>query len=171
MGKPGDGVCDSCFLGRPDPDVEASVLFQRWFDVPCILSVDSPRFLVCWFVMSDYMDAGRCNRGCVVVELAVEVFMGRKFGVHAGSPEEVECEFCLWDQFVPEVKGKLWVCCAKARDEVVLECADCAFCCIASMDAWGCELEFDALGTEKLLENITALIVESMEFWAAPSGD
>ena len=60
---------------------------------------------------------------------------------------------------------------AKACDEMVFECADGAFGCIASMDAWWGELEFDVFRAEKLFENITSLVVQSVEFRAAPSGD
>ena len=39
----------------------------------------------------------------------------------------------MWQEFVPEMKGERSVGGAEAGDEVVLECADGTFGCIASM--------------------------------------
>ena len=48
-------------------------------------------------------DAGRCKRGTVKVEGAVELGPGRELGVHAGTTEEVQGDDGLGDEAVPQV--------------------------------------------------------------------
>jgi hypothetical protein len=45
----------------------------------------------------------------------------------------VEHDNSLWDKPIPQVQWKAFVNTAQASNEVVLECANCLLCCIATM--------------------------------------
>ncbi len=57
----------------------------------------------------------------------------REFGIDSGAAKEVEGNFGLWDELVPEMYWEVFVDTAEARNEVVLKCADGPFRGISTM--------------------------------------
>ena len=60
---------------------------------------------------------------------------------------------------------------AQSSNEMVFECSNASFSCIATMDAWGCCLKFNVFSCKEIFQDFAAFIVQTMELWSAPSGD
>jgi len=60
----------------------------------------------------------------------------RQFGVALASMQEIESEFGLQEQLVPDVQGVVSICAAGPSNRVVFECADGRFSCIATVHIW-----------------------------------
>jgi hypothetical protein len=75
------------------------------------------------------------------------------------------------EQLIPEEDGKMAVSGAEARNEMVLEGTNGAFSRVATMDAWGRELEIDTSSGDELFEESASFIVEALELGPEPSGD
>ena len=55
------------------------------------------------------------------------------------------------------------MCGAESCNEVIFECADCSFSCIATMDAWGHNLAINFFSLHEFFENCRAFVVESVK--------
>ena len=51
--------------------------------------------------MDEYSDARGCNRRTIVIVRAEELGPRGELGIDAGSTEEIEAEFRLWEEAVP----------------------------------------------------------------------
>jgi len=78
------------------------------------------------------------NGGAVKVKGAKELCPGRQSGVEVRATEEVQSEFGLWEQEVPEVNGRIFVSAAKAGNKVVFKSADGMFSSVAVVDVVLC---------------------------------
>ena len=67
--------------------------------------------------------------------------------------------------------GEVGVCTAEAGNEMVFECSDGPFCCIASVDSRGNQLEFNVFFMEEVLQSCGAFIVQSVQLRLQPSFD
>jgi hypothetical protein len=54
---------------------------------------------------------------------------------------------------------------AEACNEMVFECANCAFGGIAMVNVWWCYLVIDVLCLQKIFQEIGSLIVQALELW------
>jgi hypothetical protein len=61
------------------------------------------------------------------------------------------------------VEREVFVNVAEASDEMIFECADGAFGCVAAVYAGRSELEVDVFITEELLQWFRAFVVETLE--------
>ena len=84
---------------------------------------------------------------CRVVEVGCtkELCMCGQLWVDSGHSQQVEGKCGLWDQAVPEVEREVCVDAGHAGDEVVLEGADGAFCGVAAVHLWWCQLVLDVV--------------------------
>ena len=154
-----DGVGDMCSFGVNVVDRVATVVFEGRANIPAIVAMGGPGATLCGFVMRDDFDArGSHWSGCVVVP-TVEVFVRREAGIDTCSSEEIQSEFCLREEEIPEMEGKVRIGCAETCDEVVFEGADCPFSIVAAMYAWGYQLKFGVLLMEVIFESLAAFIV------------
>ena len=56
--------------------------------------------------------------------------------VDLGWPEQVQDEFCMWQQEIPLVFGEGLISAGSDADEVCLDCLDCSFRRVGLMVAW-----------------------------------
>ncbi len=86
-------------------------------------------------------------------------------GVESGTPSEVDNYVVLWNEFVPHVEWKVWVCATKHCYEAVFVSADGTFCFVSSMDVRGYFLQIHLTFIDNVvLENGGAFIVKFTEF-------
>ena len=104
-----DGVGDKEGFGVGVDDLEAAVVVESGSNVETRASVESPGELHGGFVVDDDWTSHGAQRGGIVVEGSMEVFPGRKGRGEGGLAEEVEGEFCLGKEFVPQVVGEVGV--------------------------------------------------------------
>ena len=69
------------------------------------------------------------------------MIMGAKGWVAARSTEHVESQNSLENEGTPKVHGKIGICGGLSGNEMVLECADCAFSCVSAVDVGRGHLE------------------------------
>jgi len=113
--------------------------------------------------MDDDADARRGNGSAIEIEVAMKLRPSRQAGVDAGPAQEIEREFSLGEQAVPEMHREVLVRAAEAGDEVVLEGADGTFGGIAAMDMGRDQLKVNLLGSKEVLENCGGFVVETLE--------
>ena len=75
--------------------------------------------------MDDELCDRRGERRGVVIELPMQLWVSRKFGVYSRLSEQVEREDGVWDKSAPEMKREVLVSTRNPRDEMFLESPDC----------------------------------------------
>ena len=103
--------------------------------------------------------------GVIVVEVTVELCIGRDLGIDAALPEEVEGDFGLRQDIAPCVEGERRIDGRKAGDEVIFEGADLLFGGVPAMDGRRCELEGNVVVGDEVAKGGRCLIVEILKFW------
>jgi hypothetical protein len=107
-----------------------------------------------------------------VIENAVALSVCRQFGVDARAAEKIERRFRFGEEFVPQVKGEIFINTAKSRNEMVFERAYSTFSGVAAMQSGRNELVVNVFGDEVGLEHRQqTLVVQTLELWAQTGGD
>jgi len=101
-----DGVGDKERFGVGIDDLEAVVVVESGSDVETRASAESPGGSHGGFVVDDDWTSHGAQRGGIIVEGSMEVFPGGKGRGKGGLAEEVEGEFCLGEEFIPQVVGE-----------------------------------------------------------------
>jgi hypothetical protein len=89
--------------------------------------------------------------------------MGGQLWIYPGSPQKIESEEILREEFVPKIQrdvgvGGTWSC-----NEVVLEGTHGALGGVSTMDVGRRQLEINVRGVQKLLQRFCGFIVEALQ--------
>ncbi len=76
--------------------------------------------------------------------------IGRDGRITSGKSQEVEGEFNLWKEFIPQLQGAKAVNSGEGGDEMLFKCCDCAFGRIEAMIVRGYKLDLHFVGTDVL---------------------
>jgi hypothetical protein len=101
-----DSVGDAEGLDFGIDDAMAAVMLQGDANVESVRAAEVPGAASGWLIVGDDRAAKWEKRGDIVVEGAIEVFLGGHAWCDRGLAEEVECQFCLWKEQVPKVAGE-----------------------------------------------------------------
>ena len=104
------------------------------------------------------------QRGRIVIELFTENGLIRRLcGIRPRVAEEIECEFRLGEQPVPQTNRKIVINRTQTGDEVILECSNGPFGGIASMSMrWYQLVLYPMLFLEQTFDRSGGLIVHPM---------
>ncbi len=92
------------------------------------------------------------------------MFFRRESWVEAGGPKEIEGCDDLGQDAIPQVKGKLFVNGAEARNKMVFERLDGSFCRISAVYVWRDQLIVDSILSNGSFEGFGFFVVELLEF-------
>ena len=113
--------------------------------------------------MDNDADPRGCDWGAVEVEMATNLCPSRQLWVGARATEQVESDFCLGQQTVPQVEWKIFVHTAQASNKMFLECANCALGRVATVVVRWHELKIDVLFMHFLFQDSGGFVVKSTE--------
>ena len=83
-------------------------------------------------------------------------------GVEAGALKEIQGEFSLREEAIPQVNWKLFISAAKASNEMVFESANGTFCSIAMVDVGWDQLEINMFSSREILEGTGCFVIQSL---------
>ena len=169
--EPAQSVTDAGGVSIPDPNGVTAVVSGGGTNIPGILAMGGPSAALVRFLVGDHMNARGSERGSIVIKAAMEEFMGRELGIEAGTAEKIEGGFRLWQESIPQEKGKIGVCGTEACDEVVFEGADGTFGSVATVHARGDQLVVCLFLGHEGLEQGGAFIIEGVEFGPTATED
>ncbi len=101
-----DGVGDKEGFGVRIDNLEGAVVVESGSDIETRASAESPGESHGGFVVDDDWTSHGAQRSGVIVEGSMEVFPDGKGRGKGGLAEEVESEFCLGKEFIPQVVGE-----------------------------------------------------------------
>jgi hypothetical protein len=81
-------------------------MLKRRPDIPGVFAVGGPRTARLRLVVDQHASAGWAKWRGIVIEDATDLVPSGQLRVHTRSAEHIECQFGLWNQFVPQVKWK-----------------------------------------------------------------
>ena len=116
--------------------MEAAVVVECGADVEDLAAAEVPRPTCSWLVIDYDRAAHGSHGGDVEVKRAVVVFPGRYGRCNVGLAKEVQGEFCLGQQAVPQEVGKDIRDSRQNGEEVCLERADGTFSDVAAVNIW-----------------------------------
>jgi hypothetical protein len=102
-------IRDALALGVRVDEFEAAVRVQGRSNVESLLCVKIPRPPSDGFCMNEDLATYRPQRHLVKVKGTLEILPSTDPWVEHGLPEEIEGQFSLWKQQVPEIRGKCGV--------------------------------------------------------------
>lgn len=109
---------------------------------------------------------------CVEVKRAMEEFPCGDSWIKRRLAEEIECEFCLREEKVPEIGWKRFVYTSKDCKEVVLEGSDGPLCSITAVHFWGHQLKLGMpFERDGLFVGSTRLVVEDLKVHGEAAGE
>ena len=114
--------------------MEAAVVVECGSNVEALATAEVPRPRCSWLVMDYDRAAHGSHGGGVEVKRAVVVFPGRDGRCNIGLAKEVQGEFCLGQQTVPQEVGKVIRDSCQNGEEVCLERADGMFSDVAAVN-------------------------------------
>jgi hypothetical protein len=157
-------VQDALALGVRVVELEALIRVQGRSNVEPLLCPKVPRPPRDRFGMDEDPATSRTERRLVEVKRTLKIPPSANPWVESGLPKEIEGQFRLWEQQVPDIRGKRRVYPCQDRQEVALECANSALCSIPAVHVRGDKLElgfpFDCDG---FLVRGASLIVKNLE--------
>ena len=145
MGHPFKGVDDAGASGGLHPDVVAAVVSHCRANVEAFACVWGPGGAVFGADVGEDFGAGWGKWRPVEVKLAVELCIGGEVGVDARGAEEIQGDYCLGNEFVPEVEWEGGIDRAKTSNEVVFEGLDGSFGFVSAVEASRGELYVDVV--------------------------
>ena len=116
--------------------MEAAVVVECGADVEALAAAEVPRPTCSWIVMDYDRAAHGSHGGGVEVKRAVVVFPGRDGRCNVGLAKEVQGEFCLGQQAVPQEVGKGIRNSRQNGEELCFERADGTFRDVAAVKIW-----------------------------------
>ena len=99
--KPSQRVAYTGGAGVPHPHRIASIRVERWAGIPTISAVWRPR--------GPFARTRRSQWRAIEIVVAVHLSMVREFWIDSRSAHQVECEFGLWQKFVPQMQREIFV--------------------------------------------------------------
>jgi hypothetical protein len=90
---------------------------------------------------------------------------GGELRMQTRCPQEIQCDFCLWQESVPQVHWEGGVNRVEFGHKVFLENPDGALCGVASMTVRQNQLISDIIYGEEILQSGRCFVVESLEVW------
>ena len=116
--------------------MEAAVVVECGADAESLAAAEVPRSTCSWLVMDYDRAAHGAHGGGIEVKMSVVVFPGRNGRGDVGLAKEVQGEFCLGQQAVPQEVGKGITYSHQNGEEVCFECADGTFSDVAAVNIW-----------------------------------
>ena len=99
----------------------------------------------------------------VPVIRSIHGFICRHSGVDPGFAHQVETRLDLRCEFVPQLDGKVHVCCGQGRNECILKCLDGPFGHVHTMIVWFEELQVAIILRKESLDVFCGLIIHDVE--------
>jgi hypothetical protein len=90
---------------------------------------------------------------------------GRELWMQTRGPQEIQSDFRLWQESVPQVHMEGGVKWGEPGHKVFLEIPDGAFRSIALMTVRRHQLISDIIDGEEIIQSCRCLVVESLELW------
>jgi hypothetical protein len=117
-----------------------------------------------FFVCNDFA-SWQSNTCFVVIYESMVVRGGRELWMQTRGPQEIQSDFRLWQESVPQMYWGGGVNCGEPGHKVFLESSNGAFGGVASMTARRHQLIGDIIDDEEVLQSGRCLVVESLELW------
>jgi hypothetical protein len=130
-----------------------------------MLPVGSPRTPLSWFFVCNYFASWRSKKCFVVIHKTMEVRSGRELWMQSRGSQEIQRDFRLWQESVPQVQWEGGVNRGEPGHKVLLESPDGAFGGVAAMAVRWHQLVSDIIDGEEILLSGGSLVVESLELW------
>jgi hypothetical protein len=131
-----------------------------------MLPVRSPSSLLAWFLVGDDFASWR-SKGClVVIHESMVLRGGRELWMQTRGPQEIQCDFRLWQESVPQVHWEGGVNRGEPGHQVFLESPDGALFSVASMTVRQHRLISDIIDSEEILQSGWCFVVDSLELWS-----
>jgi hypothetical protein len=118
-----------------------------------------------WFLVCDDFVSWRSKSCFVVIHEPMVVRGGRELRRQTRGPQEIQCDFRLWQESVPQVHWEGGVNRGDPGHKVFLEIPDGAFRGVASVKVRRNQLIRDFIYGEEILQNGQCFVVESLELW------
>jgi hypothetical protein len=74
-----------------------------------MLPVMSPSSPLSWLLVCDDFASSRIKSSLVVIHKPVVLGGGRELRMQPRRPKEIQRDFCLWQEYVPQVHWEGWV--------------------------------------------------------------
>jgi hypothetical protein len=130
-----------------------------------MLPVGSPSVSLCWFFVFNYFASWRSKICFVVIHKTMEVRSGGELWMQSRGSQEIQRDFRLWQESVPQVQWEGGVNWGDTGHKVFFEGPDGAFRDVAAMAVGRNQLVSDIIDGEESLQSGGYLVVESLEFW------
>jgi hypothetical protein len=165
VGKEFESIHDA-FTGRGrDVYILTSVMMHCGTQRVSVLPVGSPRSPLSWFFVCNYVATWRSKNWFVVIHKTMEVRSGRELRMQSRGLQEIQSDFRLWQESVPQVQWEGGFNRGEPGHKVLLESPDGAFRGVASMAVRWHQLVSDIIDGEEILQNGGCFVVESLELW------
>ena len=133
MGEELHRACDPFLPCLRDVHPVTAVVFCGRTEVPPLDSMWSPCSPVRGSLVDQDLGSGRCQWGAVEIKSSVELRFRRQTRIDGRWAEKVQGEEGLWEEAIPQVKGKVGIGACKGGDEVVLEGANGFLCRVVAV--------------------------------------
>jgi hypothetical protein len=118
-----------------------------------MLSVRSPSSPLSWFLVCNDFSSWRSKSCFVVIHKSMVVRGGGELRMQAICPQEIQCDFRLWQESAPQVHWEGGVNLGEPGHKVFLESPDGAFRSFASMTVRRNQLISDIIDGEEILQS------------------
>jgi hypothetical protein len=130
-----------------------------------MLPVRSPSLPLSWFLVCDDAASWSSKSCFVVIHESMVVRGGGELRMQTRCPQEIQCDFRLWQDSVPQVHWEGGVNGGEPGHKVFLESSDGAFRGVASMTVRRNQLISNIIDGEEILQSGRCFVVESLELW------
>jgi hypothetical protein len=130
-----------------------------------MLPVGSPGASLSWFLVCNNFASWRRKSCFVVIHETMKVSSGGELRMQSRGSQEIQCDFRLRYEYVPQVQWKCGVNLGEPCHKVFFEGPDGAFRGVAAMAVRRHQLVSDIIDGENNLQSGGCPVVESLEFW------
>jgi hypothetical protein len=108
-GEPRECVGNAFGGGHRCPYSVATIVSQGWADIPSYNGMWGPRATGRGFLMDEDLCSGRDKRSVIEVKCTVDLGLGGQLWIYPGSPQQIENEETLREEFVPKIQRDSWL--------------------------------------------------------------
>jgi len=162
-GEPCDGVTD---VGRAclcNPYSVTVVGVPGGANVPPFHAMKGPTAMCIWFDMGQDMCTRWSYGHAVEVKCTMDVCPGGEFWVASATTEEIEGQFHLGKQTVPQVEQEILVSAAEPSNEVIFKGANGTFGGIVLVHVQWDQLVIDVFCSEEIFKGSRGFTIQSVE--------
>ena len=129
-----------------------------WTDVETVSSVQGPGCSCRRPIKNEGFCPERCQGRFIEVKSTVYFLIGRDGRITSGKSQEVEGEFNLWKEFIPQLQGAKAVNSGEGGNKMLLKCRDRSFGRNDAMIVRGFELDVHFVGADVMLDRLGTFI-------------